>query len=68
MDFENSNSLLDHGSDVPAVLENQASGLPCFADGKHPPWRRAQVVGRNHLVREEAPETPDKSRAKQAGS
>src|SRR5260370_9741005 len=46
-------SLLDPGSDV-AVLENQASGLPCFADGNiH--HRARQVVGANGLVREEHP-------------
>lgn len=46
-------SLLDHGSDV-AVLENQPSGLPCFADGNFH-HRARQVVGRNHLIGEQRP-------------
>jgi hypothetical protein len=44
---------LDHGSDV-AVLENQASGLPCFADGNIHHGAR-QVVGRNDLIGEQHP-------------
>ena len=44
---------LDHGSDV-AVLENQASGLPCFAHGNIHHGVR-QVVGRNDLIGEQHP-------------
>ena len=44
---------LDHGSDV-SVLENRALALACSADGgiHHRP---GQVVGPNHLVREQHP-------------
>src|SRR5580704_13664940 len=44
---------LDHGSDI-TVLENRASTLPrsAYDDIHHRP---GQVVGPNHLVREERP-------------